>query len=152
MSNLRLKEDLFGPVAREFDRFFDEFFGNKSIFDSVKSDKGYPKMNHVIEGDNWVMRAAIPGVKPEDVKVEVLPEGKVRISGHMSEEYKSEDDSTHVVRELRTGKFLREFNVPNKVSGDPTATMKDGMLVLSWSLTQPEKVKPDVKVIDIASA
>lgn len=144
----RIKDDFFFPIQKEFDKFFGEFFQDQSIFDSVKNTGGYPKMDHTVEDGKWVMRAAIPGVRPEDVKIEIPEDGLVRISGQMAEEYQSPEGAELFVRELRKGKFLREFRVPDCVVGDPDATMKDGMLVLKWSMEKKEEV-PKTKVIEV---
>lgn len=145
-----VKDDFLFPIQKEFDKFFGEFFGDQSIFDSVKNSSGYPKMDHTVENGQWVMRAAIPGVKPEDVKIEIPEEGLVRISGQMAEEYQSPEGSEMFVRELRKGKFLREFRVPDCVVGEPDAIMKDGMLVLKWNMEQKEKENvTKTKVIEV---
>lgn len=142
------KDDFIFPVKREFDKLVSEFFGSQSIVDSVKKSGGYPKMNHSVENNQWVMRAAIPGVKPEDLKIEVLENGLIHISGSMAEEHKSPEGSETFVHELRTGKFIREFQVPDYVVGDPEATMKDGMLTLKWNI-EKEELKPKTKIIEV---
>jgi HSP20 family protein len=133
------RDDLFFPLEQGFDDFFNGFFGN-SVLDGVKSGTGYPKLDATIEGEQFVVRAAIPGVKPDDVVVDVLKD-VVRVSGCMSGEYKKEDAS-YYVRELHKSKFMREFRLPEDVVGDPIAEIKDGILTLKWKYDAPVVEKP----------
>lgn len=130
-----LRDDLFFPVQETFDRFFHDFF-NTSALDSVKGRNGYPKMEVGIEGETWVVRCAIPGVREEDLLVQVDETNKntrlLRVQGQMAEEYQSPEGAQYFVRELRKSKFIREIVLPNGLVGDPEAVIKDGVLTLRW--------------------
>lgn len=130
-----LRDDLFSPFEQVFDDFFANFFRG-STFDKVKSTSGYPKMDIFEEDGYWVVQAAIPGVKPEDVEVEIVPQEEVpfltlRISGKMSEEVQTKDVK-YEVRELKKSSFSRTIGLPGWVEGDPEASIKDGLLKLRW--------------------
>jgi HSP20 family molecular chaperone IbpA len=129
-----LRDDFFFPMQEAFDSFFDDFFGTKSL-DTIKGKGGYPKMEAGIEGNYWIVRVAVPGVKEEDLLVQVDESQKqrvLRIQGQMAEEYQSPEGSQLFVRELRKGKFVREVAIPSGLVGEPEALLKDGVLTLRW--------------------
>lgn len=147
----RLRDDFFFPVQQHFDKFFEDFFKGANL-DSITATSGYPKMDVVVEGDEWVVKAALPGVQPENVKVEVIPDHTrktLRISGKMSEQYQSPDDATYYVRELKMSAFQRQLSLPEWVEDDPQATIKDGILRLSWKMPKTPDASPATKVIEV---
>ncbi|MCL7042586.1 hypothetical protein MKW94_004453 [Papaver nudicaule] len=94
-----------------------------------------------------VFRADLPGVKKEEVKVEV-EEGRVlQISGERSRESEEKNDKWHRV-ERSSGKFLRRFRLPeNAKMEEVKATMENG--VLTVCVPKVEQKKPEVKAIEI---
>ncbi|CAK9135705.1 unnamed protein product [Ilex paraguariensis] len=92
--------------------------------------------------------ADLPGLKKEEVKVEV-EEGRVlQISGERNKELEEKNDKWHRV-ERSSGKFLRRFRVPENVKVDQIkASMENG--VLAVTVPKLPKKKPDVKAIDIS--
>lgn len=135
-----LRDDAFFPIQQTFDNLFQEFFGNRG-FDCTKGKNGYPKMEVGIEGDCWVIRAAMPGVPEDNIVVECDESDSrplVRIQGQMADEYQSpEHVSQYYIRELRKTKFSREVFLPKGLVGEPTAVFKDGLLTLKWQLPKP---------------
>ncbi|CAK9138761.1 unnamed protein product [Ilex paraguariensis] len=92
--------------------------------------------------------ADLPGLKKEEVKVEV-EEGRVlQISGERNKELEEKNDKWHRV-ERSSGKFLRRFRLPENVKVDQIkASMENG--VLTVTVPKLPKKKPDVKAIDIS--
>jgi HSP20 family protein len=141
------RDGFFGPLEQHFDNFFNSFFGTPS-FDGLKNSVDYPKMDVTIEKDSFVVRAAVPGVKAENLKVEVI-DNILKLSGGMAEEYKSDkNNDKHYVRELRKSYFERKVKLPKDLVGDPEADLKDGLLTLRWKLPKIEQ-KPASKVIEV---
>ncbi|WOG93984.1 hypothetical protein DCAR_0313274 [Daucus carota subsp. sativus] len=95
-----------------------------------------------------VFKADLPGLKKEEVKVEV-EEGKVlQISGERSKEKEEKNDKWHRV-ERSSGKFLRRFRLPENAKVDEVkANMENG--VLTVTVPKVEMKKPEVKAIDIS--
>lgn len=90
----------------------------------------------------------LPGLKKEDVKVEV-DEGRVlQISGERpSADKDGENDKWHRVERCR-GKFLRRFRLPENAKIDQVkASMENGVLVVT--VPKEEVKKPGKKVIEI---
>ncbi|CAI9095032.1 OLC1v1030884C1 [Oldenlandia corymbosa var. corymbosa] len=102
-----------------------------------------------------VFQADLPGVKKEDVKMEV-EDGKVlKISGERSRDAaaaggEEKDVEWHHV-ERDAGKFLRRFRLPENAKVDEMkAVMENG--VLTVTLPKVEVKKPQVKAIEISGA
>ncbi|KAH7863240.1 hypothetical protein Vadar_015148 [Vaccinium darrowii] len=95
-----------------------------------------------------VFKADLPGLKKEEVKVEV-EEGRIlQISGERSSEKEEKNDKWHRV-ERSSGKFLRRFRLPENAKTDQVkASMENG--VLTVTVPKEEVKKPEVKAIDIS--
>ena len=55
------------PFSHEVDRLFDAFFGQSDR----TGRRWVPAMDLVEAGDHFVLKADLPGLKDEDVKIEV---------------------------------------------------------------------------------
>ena len=97
-----------------------------------------------------VFKADLPGLKKEEVKVEV-DEGRVlQISGERSREQEEKTDTWHRV-ERSTGKFLRRFRLPENAKVDQVkASLENGVLTVVVPKEEEEEKKPEVKSIEIA--
>ncbi|XP_028796784.1 18.5 kDa class I heat shock protein-like [Neltuma alba] len=94
-----------------------------------------------------IFKADLPGLRKEDVKVEVEDGRVLQISGERSREQEHKDDRWHRI-ERSTGKFMRRFRLPenSKMEG-VKASMENG--VLTVTVPKQEEKKPDVKPIQI---
>ena len=97
------------------------------------------------EGE-YVIKAELPEVKKEDVKV-TLEDGVLTIQGERRYEQDEKTKKYHRI-ERSYGRFVRTFSVPESVDdGKVKAEYKEGVLTLS--LPKAEKAKPraiEVKV------
>ena len=95
-----------------------------------------------------VFKADLPGLKKEEVKVEVEDDRVLQISGERSVEKEDKNDEWHRV-ERSSGKFLRRFRLPENAKMDQVkASMENG--VLTVTVPKEEIKKPDVKSIEIS--
>jgi HSP20 family protein len=91
------------------------------------------------DGDNLVLKAALPGVKPEDVDISIVND-TVTIKGEMKSEQETKQESYHR-REIRYGSFARSATLPTRVNHEKTeATFKDGILTVI--MPKADEVKP----------
>jgi len=97
--------------------------------------------------DEYVVKASIPGIKPDDV--EITYSGKMlTIKGEFKAEQEKEDVHFHM-RERRYGSFARSLTLPAAVKSEAIeAKYEAGVLILK--LPKTEDVKP--KKIAVRSA
>ncbi|CAN4107557.1 unnamed protein product [Withania somnifera] len=95
-----------------------------------------------------VFKVDVPGIKKEEVKVEV-EEGRVlQISGERCKEQEEKNDQWHRM-ERSSGKFMRRFRLPENVKMEEIkAAMENG--VLTVTVPKEEVKPPQVKAIDIS--
>ncbi len=86
-----------------------------------------------------VIKAALPGVKPEQVDISITGD-TITIKGELREE-KEVKEKDYLLKEHRYGSFSRTVTVPVPVQSDKAeATFENGVLTLT--LPKEEKVKP----------
>ncbi|KAL2230266.1 18.2 kDa class I heat shock protein-like [Sesamum indicum] len=97
-----------------------------------------------------VFKVDVPGLKKEEVKVEVEDGRVLQISGERSREIQEEKNEKWHRVERRKGRFLRRFRLPeNAKLGEVKAAMENG--VLTVTVPKEEVKKPEVKAIDISA-
>jgi len=95
-----------------------------------------------------VFTADVPGLKKEEVKVEVEDGNVLQISGERSKEQEEKNDKWHRV-ERSSGKFLRRFMLPENAKTEQIkASMENG--VLTVTVPKEEAKKPQVKAVQIS--
>lgn len=94
--------------------------------------------------DNLLVKASVPGIKPEQLEVTVQGETLI-IKGEAQEEQQREQGRYHV-RERRQGAFSRTLTLPFAIQSDKVqATFENGVLTLT--LPKAEEIKPrNIKV------
>ena len=87
------------------------------------------------EDDVYVLSALVPGIKSDELNIQVL-EDVVRIEG----EYKR-DESKYLIRELPNGSFTRTLRLPAPIDAEHVeADISDGVLTLR--LPKAESARP----------
>jgi HSP20 family protein len=90
--------------------------------------------------DKYVVRADLPGLKPEEVKIDVEDDLLTISAEHEESEEEKKDD--YVRRERRYGAFSRSMNLPKGVTADQIeATTKDGVVEVSIPKPKEEERK-----------
>lgn len=143
--------DLFSEVGRDLDQVFNEVFGAPYL--NGKKSKGYPLLDVVRSEGNLTFQYAVPGVKLEDLNIEISEDQEkakiLSVSGKLSSDYAYKDDFYHI-RELSSQEFRRCIRLPEDVlSEDPIATLKDGVLRLVFKTQSNVEPEPSVKKIQI---
>lgn len=91
---------------------------------------------------SYTIMAAAPGVKQEDINVQ-LHDGVLSIEAEIKSEATRENERT-LVQERRYGRFARSLRLPNDVDGDNIqARYQDGVLTLTLpkvAQAQPRKI------------
>lgn len=91
--------------------------------------------------DGFCITAEVPGIKREDVKIEVV-DHVLNIRGENKQEKEEKGKKFHRV-ERYYGSFSRSFSLPENVNEDKIeAVFKDGVLALTIPKTEIKKPKP----------
>jgi HSP20 family protein len=91
------------------------------------------------EKDNLVVKAALPGVRPEEVDITIADDILTIRGEHTEEQETNEDD--YLYRERYYGAFSRSVAIPMEVKSDKAeATFEEGVLTLT--LPKADEIKP----------
>lgn len=144
MASTLTRWDPFAELADLRSRF-------ERLFEDAEHRAGWtPAVDVVRENGNLVVRANVPGIKAEEIEIEV-EDGMLTVSGE-HEEAKEETEEHFVRRERRYGAFSRRLPLPEGV--DPKkikASTKDGVLEVIVPLPkevakqEPVKITPTTK-------
>ncbi len=119
------------------DRLFEESFVRP--FGWVAPTEGGLALDMYETDEDLVVKAALPGVSPENVDVTIEGD-RLRIEGEVKADEEMDKGKIHV-RERRYGKFSRAILLPTEVQTDKAkAEFKDGVLTLT--LPKAEEMKP----------
>jgi HSP20 family protein len=122
------------------------------MFDELTSGRERawtPAIDVMRDDGNLVVRADIPGIKPEEVKIEV-GDDILTVSGE-HEESKEENDKHYVRRERRYGSFSRSMSLPAGVDAKKIkAKTHDG--VVEMTIPLPKEGKKETVTIKSAAA
>ena len=122
---------------------FPEFSRETSAFVNTRMDWKETPEAHVFKAD-------LPGLKKEEVKVEVEDDRVLQIRGERNREEEEKNDKWHRI-ERSSGKFSRRFRLPENAKMDQVkASMENGVLTVTVP-KQEVKHQPDVKSIDISA-
>ena len=103
----------------EMNRLFDEMFGGMRTSRADGQQRGQqasewaPAIDVVQKDDNLVVRAELPGVRPEDVKITVH-QGVIIVSGKREEQSKKQCGG-YLVKERRSGVLWRGLQLPEGI-------------------------------------
>ncbi len=129
-----------GTLQSEMNRLFD------SVFDTPRGSgnggalrRWMPAMDLVETDDHFVLRADLPGLTEDDVKIEV-EDGTLVVSGERKAEHEERGEGFHRV-ERAFGTFSRSLTLPKGVDAEAvTASFERG--VLEVRVPKPEQRKP----------
>jgi HSP20 family protein len=147
--------DLFGEMENMSREMNDVFAGLENgrrtwerLFFPELTGRGFPKLNVYKDDDNVYVEALLPGIKPEDVEMNVL-RNTLTLSGERKNEALVEGKHVYHRRERGGGKFLRTVELPYPIdSAEAEAVYKDGLLQVR--LPKAEEVKPKKILINAA--
>ncbi len=127
----------FGNLRSVLNDLFDENHGRLPT--QPRISKWYPAVDVLESKDSYLIRAELPGMKKEDIKVEVK-DGALVLSGERKSEKPAEGvEYRHVERVA--AKFWRSFSLPETAKQDGIeATYKDG--ILEVRVPKAEEAKP----------
>jgi len=128
------------PITSLADDFLDTFVSGPLFRPSNHLQVGKFDVN-VCEKDNaWIVEASVPGIDKEAINIDI-DNDVLEISFEQKTD-KCDEKTNYVVKEFAYGKQSRAFRLPNGVDIDnPDATLKDGVLTLTFAKTKSNKIK-----------
>uniref|UniRef100_J3KW68 SHSP domain-containing protein n=1 Tax=Oryza brachyantha TaxID=4533 RepID=J3KW68_ORYBR len=144
------RSSVFDPFSLDLWDPIDSVF--RSVVPATSDNDTAPFANARIDWketpESHVFQADLPGVKKEEVKVEVEEGNVLVISGQRSKEKEDKNDKWHRV-ERSSGQFRRRFRLPENAKVDQVkAGLENG--VLTVTVPKAEVKKPEVKAIEIS--
>jgi HSP20 family protein len=131
----RSMRDIFG-IQDEISRMFEDFAGRQ---DDVELSRMTPAADIVENKESFVVKAELPGIKKEDIKI-ALQNNLLTISGEKKKEVETKDQTVHHL-ERSYGAFYRTFELPVMVNQSKIkAEFVDGILTVE--LPKAEEAKP----------
>ncbi len=124
-------------MSEMLDRMFDEnFFGPRSVASfSVPLDV-------YVTDDDYVLQAVVPGLKAEDLSVEIN-DNTVTIKGEVKPPVQPSEKANCLLQEIHYGTFTRSVTIGGEVDGTKAdAQVENGILTLR--LPKAEAAKPKV--------
>ncbi len=141
MSNLIRWEPMRDAVTLRdaMDRLFDEAFTRPwGLMDGGRGAGG-PAVDMYQTDNEVVVKAAVPGMKPEDVQISITGD-MLTIKGETQENSDTQEKAYHI-REHRWGSFERVVGLPTAVVSEKAqAEFENGILTIT--LPKAEEVKP----------
>ncbi len=129
--------DLFDQMAQEMDRTFDRMFRGWGMPRRSRQGLWSPRIEAVQKGDRFIIRAELPGLKKDDVHVEMTDDA-ITIQGERHEEHEDEREG-YFQSEREYGEFYRTIPLPDGVIGESAqASFRDGVLEISMQAPPAE--------------
>ena len=141
MSNLIRWQPFDGSVSlrNAIDRLFEDSFVQPRWGWMAPMSAANLAIDMVETKDEVVVKAALPGVKPEQVEVTITG-NTLTISGESKEESEVKEKD-YIRKERHYGSFTRSVTLPSGLKADRAdATFEDGVLTLK--VPKSEEVKP----------
>jgi len=126
-------------LRQAMDRLFEDSFVRPSRGVAALGEVAAPALDIYQTPTEIVVKAALPGLKPEDVSIDITGENlTIKGESKAEQEIKKED---YLYQERRYGAYSRSVVLPSGLKTDKAeATMEDGILTLT--IPKVEEVKP----------
>ena len=93
------------------------------------------------EGDKFVLEADMPGVKREDIHIDINDD-VLTIAAEWNAEKKNERQNGYIMNERRSGRASRSFTLENVKEDEISAEYKDGVLTLTMPKVTETRKSP----------
>ncbi len=139
--------ELFDRMSEEMDRAFGRMFhefglphrawGRSALAAGGREGMWTPRIEAFQKGDRFIVRADLPGLKKDDVHVEMTDDA-LTIQGERHEEHEEEREG-YYQSERDYGQFYRSIPLPDGVIAESAqATFRDGVLEVTMQAAPSE--------------
>ena len=136
------RRDSFLELRRIHNRLYGPWLGFNPVINGAGRREWSIPLDIVQEEDRYVVRASLPGVDPENIEVSV-DQGVLTIKGRTDAEAEAQrSDGHYMVRERRSGSFIRSLRLPDTVNTDKVKPNFDnGVLTIALPKVESKKAK-----------
>jgi len=112
----------------------------------VETTQVYFPVDVYEKGDEFIISAMLPGLKPEDVDIQIVNE-TVSLRGEFKDEI--QEEANYIIQERPSGKFFRSIAMSDMMDASKAeASMENGILMVR--IPKAEAAKP--KTIKVTTA
>lgn len=126
-------------IFSSFWRDFDDFYDGVLVSPRSKTNNFAPNTDVVEKDDQYYIKIDLPGVKKEDLSIEVK-NNVLTVKGTRAEEKENKSEKLFK-KERFVGSFSRSFNVEETDQENIKADYKDGVLTLDLPKKKTESYK-----------
>jgi len=124
-------------LREAMNRLFDDSFIRPTSNGGVANGLS---MDVEARNDEYIVQANVPGVKPEDLQIEIV-DNTVTLRGEFKAETKNNEEKNYLLMERSYGSFSRTISFPTAVNAARAeANVEHGILTLR--LPKAEEAKP----------
>jgi HSP20 family protein len=133
-------DEMFGRVFRDFGMAPRPRMSSGLFGPSMREGLWAPRIEAVQNGDRFIVRADLPGLKKDDVQVE-LGENALTIRGERREQHEAEREG-YFQSEREYGQFYRTIPLPEGVIAESAqASFRNGVLEISMQAPPAEATR-----------
>ncbi|MCS7150033.1 MAG: Hsp20/alpha crystallin family protein [Caldimicrobium sp.] len=131
-------------LRKEMDRIWQEFFGKTYLPERFEVVEWAPAVDVSETEDAIIVKADLPGVKPEDIEINIV-DNVLTLKGEKKREVEEKKENFYRVERFY-GSFMRAIQLPTEVEIEKVkAQYKDGVLKVCLP-KKPEEKKKVIKV------
>jgi len=142
------REEFLTPFSSLFDEFFNSSFPDFTLGKEFFESGAYPKVDVRNEDTQIVIEAEVPGVKKEQLSIE-LKNGILSIKGD-KQDSSGKSSKNYIHKELKRSAFCRSFTLGDIVDGESiNAKFENGILEITLKKLNPTPLEEGIKKIEI---
>jgi HSP20 family protein len=149
MSRYDVRNGAFEELSTDMERVFDSLLGRTvgTMLRTRNAEQYAPTLDISESTDAYEVHVDLPGVRPEDVKVE-MHDGKLVVSGARSTNSDQKEKAFHRM-ERASGAFSRAISLPSEVDVEKIdASFEHGVL----KIVVPKAIKQQPRKIEIRTS
>ena len=126
-------------IRDEMDKLFNHFSSRAYDGEEMPEVDWSPRVDIVENKDKFILKAELPGMRKEDIKV-TMQDNVLTLKGEKITQERGEKEDIHLL-ERKFGKFVRSFRLNDAINSKKIdASFSDGILTLE--LPKAEEAKP----------
>jgi HSP20 family protein len=133
-------------LMRRMSEEMDRVFGDGGLARERAGDPSWSPAIEVSQRDgNYVVRAELPGLKPEDVKLEIENDALV-VQGERKVEHEEDKGGVHRT-EIRYGRFYRSIPLPEGANTEQAhAKFENGVLEVTLPVSEQQSQRKQIPI------